>query len=146
MEKRVFLVSIVSVMEGASTCRRSESSPRTSGLVVGLFPAILRVSRRGSRQHFCSSDLISHACTRFNTSDAEHGPLVRWSSSVPCSGHGCRWALHGPLRFSRQDGKESLVGQRCAFRKSMSLSRLCYFLLLTSSSIPVVSNKHRINR
>ena len=64
-------------------CCRSEISPHRSGLVVGHFSAILRVSRRGSRQHFCSSDLISHTRTRINTSDAEHGPLVRWSSNSP---------------------------------------------------------------
>ena len=52
-------------------------------LGCGAFPAILRVSRRGTRQHFYSSDLISNARTRSNTSDAEHGPLVRWLLSVP---------------------------------------------------------------
>ena len=42
---------------------------------------------------------------------------------------------HGPLRFSRQDGKERLVGQRCAFCKSVSPS--CYlFSAFSCFSLP----------
>jgi hypothetical protein len=38
-------------------------SRHISGLVVGHFSALLRVSRRGSRQHFCSRrPCLSHAC------------------------------------------------------------------------------------